>query len=94
MPSPGAQDSDRHGVFVVLRKALCSGHIEIEGEFPVAHGHHSIGIDRVNYDVMPGDQSVAIDPLSSAGELHQSAGGNNLTMNSFISKKSDAARSE
>jgi hypothetical protein len=67
VPSPSAQDANRHGLFVVFREALRPGNIEIKGEFTVAYGHRSHGVDDVNYDVMAADQSVPVNGLLGDG---------------------------
>jgi hypothetical protein len=67
VPSPSAQDANRHRLFVIFREALCPGNIEIKGEFTVAHGHGPHGVDGVNYDVMAADQGVPVDGLLGAG---------------------------
>ena len=68
VPSPSAQDADRHGLFVVFRETLRPGNIEIKSEFTVAHGHRPHGVDGVNYDVMAANQSVPVNGLFGGGD--------------------------
>ena len=55
VPTPIAENADRHGLLVILGKALQPGDIEVEGELAVADGHGAVGIQLVNDDVVPGD---------------------------------------
>lgn len=55
VPTPTAENTDRHCFFVELSKSLQSCDVEIEGEFAVTDGHGAIGIDLMHDHVVPAD---------------------------------------
>ena len=61
MPTPIAENADGHGFGVILGEGLQAGDIEVEGEAAVADGHGAIGVEVVDFDVVTGDESVAIN---------------------------------
>lgn len=65
MPAPVTERANRHRLLVILREALQTSDVRIEGEIPITNSQSTRRIDLMDDYVMSVHQGITIDAALS-----------------------------